>query len=303
MLGFVGLLQAQNDLRKNQRFFQNRSSDYAQWLSTNELGRFLKFENTQVSSAKVIIFLSPKFTGDQASDSLRSVWKDLRKQYYNESQQELHFIMLSKMSFQMEISLDSLEIFIKANSSPYYIRIYGEKSQKGRARARWEEIGDQSMGSGNIRIPVGQLKEVFYCGNSSLNEKGKVDLPIVRRTIQNFFIENYINRGTDWIWKARIDTSSMNYNEFSYTVTHISREVLKSHNYFELHQIDIRIETVENSLEVFWSFQAKFGGGFIFPPRDDSNDYHDFESSQYKDQFKKYQMILFKRLEAQFKKI
>jgi hypothetical protein len=159
------------------------------------------------------------------------------------------------------------------------------------------------MGDGTISIPVGSLNDIFKTGNINVNSKFGIDMNKIKKSIREFFRENYENKGTDWAWKARIDSTYEYYNEFSYTITHISREVLKSHNYFELHQIDIKLIEGNNGVDILWTFQAKYGGGLIFPPRNDSNDYHDFEVSQFKDQFNKYQSILFKRLETHLGKI
>ena len=303
LLFSASILQSQNkDLRHDQLFFQNRSKDYSSWLSDNELGRFFRIEKVDVVSQKVTLFLLAKFTGEKAGDSLRSVWKDLRRQYYHSNRQELHVAMLSKMAFQMELPLDSAEIILLVPGAKYSIRIYGEREEV-RVTARWEDFGDKGMGSGTIIIPIGQLNDILRNGNTNLGEKTGLDLPHVRRVVRAFFLENYVNKHTDWLWKALIDSTSEVYNTFSYTITHISREVLKSHNFFELHQIDITIAEGTNGLEISWTFQAKYGGGLIFPPRDDSNDYHDFETSPYKEQFKKYQTMLFKRLEAHLKKV
>lgn len=211
--------------------------------------------------------------------------------------------MLSKMAFQFELPIDSAEITIGSVGSKYNIRIFGEREGASRITPRWEEFGDLGMGSGTIRIKVGQLNNVFQNGNTSLGDKPSINLPSVRRSIRSFFRENYENKGSDWIWSAKIDSTSEIYNNFTYVITHISREVLKSHNFFELHQIDITIAEGNDGLEVLWTFQAKYGGGLVFPPRDDSNDYHDFETSSYKEQFNNYQTSLFKRLEAHLNKI
>ena len=233
---------------------------------------------------------------------MRAVWSELRRQYYVQTGAELHVAMLSKMAFQMDLPLDSAEIVLFVPNSEYYIRIYGEREGQ-RLTARWEDYGNKGMGSGNIKVPVEQLSDVFRSGKAKLDDSPGVDLARVRRSVRAFFRDNYQNKGTDWFWKARIDSTSAVYNDFSFTVTHISREVLKSHNFFELHQIDISIAEGMDGLEISWSFQAKYGGGLIFPPRDDSNDYHDFETSPYKYQFDKYQAALFKRLEAYLKKV
>ncbi len=299
----TSILMAQGDLRNDLSFFQNRSKDYDKWLSGNELGRFLTLEKVDIYSDKVSLSLVSRYTGERSGDSLRAAWAELRKAYYMTSKQDLHVAMLSKMAFQMNLSLDSTEIIIHSIGSQYYIKIFGEKEGTWRITPRWEEFGDVGLGSGGIRIQVGQLNTVFQNGNISLGEKPAVNLPNIRRAIRSFFRENYEKKGTDWIWKAKIDSTSELYNDFTYTITRISREIIKSHNFFELHQIDITVAEGNDGLEITWTFQAKYGGGLLLPPRDDSNDYHDFETSDYKEYFNKYQASLFKKLENHLKRL
>lgn len=294
-------LSAQHDLRRDAAFFRNRQYEYQRWLDANHLGNTFRVDDIFVQPDRLTIVLAPAFSPPGACDSLQAAWYQLRERYYRDTRQALHTTMLEKLCFQMDLPLDSAEIRIFCPGSTFRVRIYGERADGQRLAARFEENQDRGMGSGDIKIPVGEVREIYRGGKTLVGQKAGVDIRKIRRMVGDYFYQKYHQKGTRWLWNARIDTSSSFYNEFTYKVTHISGEVLKGRDFFEFHKINVKIEQIEETLTISWSFQAKYGGGLIYPPREASNDYHDLETSPYKSQFDEYQQLLFRQLEEQLR--
>jgi len=296
-------LTAQHDLRHDYIFFYDRQNEYQQWLDTIHLGNFLHFEKISLQPSLLTIVLHSGFVGSQSCDSLQAAWNQLREQYFLETKQALHTTMLEKLCFQMDLPLDSAEILIHCPNSTFKIRIYGERIDGNRTVARFEETIDQGMGNGNIKIPVDNVRDIFRGGKAQIGQKAGIDIQKMRCVVGDYFYKKYQPKGTKWLWNARIDTSSSFYNEFTYKITHISGEILKERGFFEYHRVNVKIEQVEEILAISWNFQAKYGGGLIYPPREASNDYYDLETSPYKILFDDYQQQLFRQLEEQLRKL
>lgn len=303
---FAGSASAQVNFRRDWDFFSARQAEYQTWLTSNSIGRFFRVESLQPTPKRLILRLLPTFTGDQACDSLRSAWKALRDQYFRDTRQDVHALLLEKLCFQMDLPLDSASILIHCPYSSYQVRIFGERSND-RLTPRFQESEDVNMDSSVFPIPMGPLKSVYNGGGVRLGKKdGDVpgpNLAQARQAVSDFFDRHYPSKGSDWLWKARIDTSSLQYNEFTGYIAHINGEILKERNFFEYHRVHVKIEQVSDLLDITWDFAAKYGRNPIYAPHTNSNDYHDFEISAFKIRFEDYQRALFKKLEAELKQL
>jgi hypothetical protein len=112
-------VNAQNDIHQQEVFFKSRAKDFERWIDNNQLGNYFLVDRLNVDSNQVTITLLSKFEGEKSGDSLRSVWKGLRRQFYIENKKELHEAMLNKLAFQMDLPIDSTQILIKSKSSKY----------------------------------------------------------------------------------------------------------------------------------------------------------------------------------------
>lgn len=296
------LSYAQQDLRLSSSFFQENKDEYQKWLSTNSIGDFLMLNNIDIFQEKIVVVLNSKHKGKFECDSLKGAWYGLRKKYYQDNSQPLHTAMLEKLCFQMDISLDSAEILINCPDSLFCVRIYGERSYDGILTVRFEEDKVTSMGNDILKIHVNEMKDMYKSGQTKFENNPTIDIRKVRKSISDFFYNKYKTKGT-WLWNAQIDTSRTHFNEFTYKITHISGEVLKDKNFFEYHYINVKIEQIGEVLTINWNFQAKYGGGLIYPPRENSGDYHDIENSPYKQELEEYQREMFKNLDEYLKKM
>lgn len=298
LLTSINPLLGQHDLSQDAVFFESRISDYQSWLVNMGYDRYMNVEKIVVGPDKLTLYLKNGFQGTGNCDSLQAAWSQLRKQFYTDTRQALHSVMLEKLCFQMDdLPFDSAEINLQCSGSKFSVRIYGEKMENGRIVARMEEIKDESMGSDVIHIPIEQVKDIYRNKQTKLNQKDSVDIRKVRRAVGKFFYDKYQYKGTKWLWTAKIDTTNTYFNEFSYKISQISGEILLGRNFFELHYINVKIEEVNKMLTISWSFQGKYGGGLIYSPREASSDYHDIETSQFKNLFDIYQKNLFRQLE------
>lgn len=291
---------AQHDLRQSASFFQNNKNEYQAWLNSNSIGDHLMLDKINVFEDNVVVVLQSKHKGNSECDSLKGSWYALRKKYYQDNAQPLHAAMLEKLCFQMDLPLDSAQIIINCPDSLFSVRIYGEKSADGILSVRFKEDKVSSMGSDVIKIGIGEMKGMYRSEQTKFENNPTIDIAKVRKSICDYFYNKYKTKGT-WLWDAQIDTSRTHFNEFTYKISHISGEVLKGKNFFEYHQIKVKVEQIGEVITINWSFQAKYGGGLIYPPRDGSSDYHDIESSPYKAQLEEYERELFNYLDEYLK--
>ncbi|MCS7037188.1 MAG: hypothetical protein RMJ33_08410 [Saprospiraceae bacterium] len=276
----------EEDLRMHEDFFRARMRDYQQWLTYAELDRVLYADSIAVSQQRVTLFLRAAHQGERVCDSLQCAWERLEQENFRRYGQYFRERLLRKWAFLAEIHEEQAEVVVRCHEPAHFLmRI---RSDRGRILRDWRSVRGSVF---QVHLPTFTAFQNINLGEGKAIIPGQ-QAPAVSAKARRFLINHYKPKGTPILWRARIDTSFVTFDEFVLEVTHLSHEICPD-GYYEYHRITVWCAQRGPDTELTWEFQGKYGSGILFPPR--KNDYKDL-SLRYKDNLEEYQQRLFKRL-------
>ena len=277
--------QTTTDLRQDRAFFQNKKTDFTQWLRQNQLGHIFKADSVAVSAKKVTLYLRPTHDSKLACDSIQCAWTKLEQTNKKINGQFFHERLLHKWAFLAEIHPDQAEVVVRCHEPAHFLaKIYRRDGKI--------PVEQRSLRSGTvIEVSTPASLQGVNTGDNKILVRGK-KVNAVCGSARRFLTNHYKTKGTPVLWKAKVDTSYTAYDEFVLEVTHLNNEICPD-GYFEYHRVYVKGLQKGDDVEISWEFQGKYGSGIIFPPR--KNDYKDMDL-RYKSNLEEYQKRLFKKL-------
>jgi hypothetical protein len=273
------------DYRRDLDFFRQKQKEYNQWLRKNKLDGVLRADSVSATAKKVTLYLRPTYKGAKVCDSIQCAWNALEKANQAVNGQTFHQRLLHKWAFMSEVHEAQTEVVVRCHEPAHFLAKIncrqGEFSVDGR--------NIRAASVTQVGIPA-SLEGINAGANSAVLRNKNVSA--VCADARKYLVGYYKPKGTPILWKAKVDTSYVTYDEFVLEVTHLSNEICPD-GYFEYHRIYIKGVQKETDVELSWEFQGKYGSGILFPPR--KNDYKDTEL-RYKSQLEDFQKKLFKKL-------
>ncbi len=270
---------------EGQNIFSEEKGEFGQWLRQNKLDKILIADSVAVSSQKVTLFLRPAYKGAHVCDSIQRAWDKLEQANRKVNGQYFHERLLHKWAFLAEVREEQAEVVVRCHDPAHFLA----KTYSRNGKVPVEQRSIRSAAVMDVSTPVA-LQDVNSGDNSTLI-RGK-NVTIVCNTARKFLVNQYKNKGTPVLWKAKVDTSYTAYDEFILEVSHLSYEICPD-GFFEYHRIYVKGLQKGDDVELSWEFQGKYGSGILFPPR--KNDYKDMDL-RYKSSLEEYQRRLFKKL-------
>jgi hypothetical protein len=282
---FLMTVMSAQDLRNDKAFFNKKRIEYNQWLKKNQLGHVLRADSISVSSNKTTLFLRPTYNGRRTCDSLQCAWQRLEKANKQANGQNFHERLLHKWAFLAEVHENQAEVVVRCHDPAHFrAKMYGKDG-----RVPVEERNIRSGAILELDLPVSM--QGINTGDNFYLFRGK-NVYTLCTNARRWLVNQYKDKGTPILWKAKIDTSYIAYDEFVLEVTHLNYEICPD-GFYEYHRIYVKGVQKGEDVELSWEFQGKYGSGIIFPPR--KNDYKDMEL-HYKSNLEEYQKRLFKLL-------
>jgi hypothetical protein len=286
---FAPDVAAQNtttDLRKDMPFFRKKQKEFNDWLRRNQLGHIFRADSVAATAKKVTLFIRPAYNSHRACDSLQCAWNHLDARNMQQFDQHFYDRLLHKWAFLSEVHEAQCEVIVRCHEPAHFMARISNRQ------------GDISITDGrNVRsaavmqVSLPGSLESINVGDSGTLLRGQKASSVCRKA-RTYLAQHYKNKGTPILWRARIDTSFVLYDEFVMEVTHLSDEICPD-NYFEYHRIYLKGVQKGDDVEISWEFQGKYGSGIAFPPR--KNDYKDMDT-KYKENLEEYQNHLFRQL-------
>ncbi len=283
---FAAIAQSpfEEDLRGYEDFFRAKAVEYQKWIEGIGLRHIFRVDSITVAPQKVTLFLSGAFQGARVCDSLQCAWERLEQENFQNYGQYFRERLLKRWAFLAEIHESQAEVIIQCHQpAHFWVRL---SSAQGRTLKEGRSVRSGVL---QVSLPT-SLRE------ANLGE-GRAIIPnqpaaIVCAKARQFLINYYKPKGTPILWRARIDTSFVTFDEFILEITHLSHEICPD-GYYEYHRISVICVQRGSDTELSWEFQGKYGSGILFPPR--KNDYKDL-SERYKENLEDYQRRLFRML-------
>lgn len=273
------------DLRQDMAFFEQKRDEYNTWLRQNGLGHWLKADSVSATAKKVTLFLRPSHDSPRVCDSLQCAWNQLNNRHLQQYDQSFYDRLLHKWAFLAEVHEAQSEVIVRCHEPAHFM---------ARINNRHGDIvaDGRNVRSGAVmEVSVPRSLDNLNAGDSGTVIQGQ-KVGVVCRKARFYLAQHYKGKGTPILWRAKVDTSFILYDEFVMEVTHLSDEICPD-GFFEYHRIYLKGVQKGEDVELSWEFQGKYGSGIVFPPR--KNDYKDMDP-KYKDDLEEYQSHLFKKL-------
>lgn len=259
---------SQKDLREDKDFLFLKIEEYSEWLEVKGFNQVVIVDSFIVLEDKVSLFLG--YSEDSKNDfSLNVAWQELKDKYENKSEVQLEETLFNSLFFTLEVSPDSVEIYILGNKAHLFsVEIIGSETgifiNDKIAAARDSE---------KIPIPIINLKTKY------VEQKDKIkaaDLNKITKEISRFLKKYYKEKGAWWYY-AEIEIVKNFQHDLVIEITDLKGEVLrKEREYFEYIRISVKAEKQGKNIVLTYDLMAKYGSGIFLAPRSVS-DYKNME--------------------------
>ncbi len=256
-------LSAQSDLRKDSVFFNSRIETLNEWLNAKGLGQVFYLNSIKIKKSKIEVLLLGRF---QDIDSLTTAWNVLKYDYDSLDNDALYERIFNAFAFEFELGKDSLKLNFNLNINDGLTKVFYKKrsgviiESKNKAFSATRSFRTLNIELEDLNITEGPVFE--YAAGSS----GTTSLKNTRKKINDYLIDYYTEKGTFW-YDAKFEILREGYNELTYEVTQLSKEILSDRNYFEYIRIELKLVKNENDYDIKIEVLGKYSGGFGFLPR------------------------------------
>lgn len=252
-------LLAQEDLRNDSRFFEDKLSEYNEWLEAKGFSSVLWADSLKVYKSNVNVYLG--YAQEKQEDfALNVAWDKLKREYEKKSSMQFEEVLFNHLFFTLGIAPDSLDLYVLGHKPHLFtVTVFGS------------DIGvyvDDKIATPrdpeNIPIPVIDLK------NKYISQKDKVKAPDLK-TITNevrMFLKNYYKNKGAWWYFAEIEVVKDFQHELIIEITDLKGEILKNERqYFEYIRISVKAEKQGKNVILVYDLMAKYGSGIFLAPR------------------------------------
>ena len=224
-------IYSQNDLRNDTSFFYSRKKEINYWLNKTGINQVFYLDKIDVKKNKLTLDFASSF---QTLDSLNVAWNMLSYSYDSTDNQAIARKIFNSMAFEMEVGKDSLEVNLASNMPSFGSRIY-YNNKYGISIER----SDEKSLSRTFNIVSLSLAE-FDMPETTSESIDNMSVRSIRNNIRKFLEEYYKEKGTFW-YDANMEVLQEAYNELTFEVNRLSREILNDRNYFEYIKIEVKI--------------------------------------------------------------
>jgi len=270
-------------LRNDTSFFYSRKKEINYWLNKTGINQVFYLDKIDVKKNKLTLDFASSF---QTLDSLNVAWNMLSYSYDSTDNQAIARKIFNSMAFEMEVGKDSLEVNLASNMPSFGSRIY-YNNKYGISIER----SDEKSLSRTFNIVSLSLAE-FDMPETTSESIDNMSVRSIRNNIRKFLEEYYKEKGTFW-YDANMEVLQEAYNELTFEVNRLSREILNDRNYFEYIKIEVKILKRNEKVDIKYDIMGKFSGGFGFEPR--RSEFRNMEPD-YLDYLRRYQMKLSRKI-------
>jgi len=251
-------LSAQSDLREDASFFQSKKAETEYWLTETGIAQVFELKDIIVEKEKLKLKLKSNLN---TADSTITAWNLLKREFDKTDNIALARYLFNSLAFEMELGKDSLELFLSSPLEDFKIIISYNK-QQGVTMVEDKFL----IPTRTFKVIKIKLEELSVTGGASSVSDDRLTIKGIRKKLSTFLSSFYKPKGTFWL-DAEFEVLTDKYNELTFEVTKLSKEILNDRNYFEYIRIEIKIVKKDKDFEIKYQIQGKYSGGFGFAPR------------------------------------
>jgi hypothetical protein len=253
----ISQLAHSQDLPKDSLFFYNQLGEYKEWIKEAGFDKVIGYENIEISNDKVILRFSLKSDLD---------WFGLKKACNPKDPNSINELLFYRMTHLFELPMENAEIIL-TDHKKYYVNISYQNN-----RLLVIEPNPKGFVKNSLSIPVIKINSLQSATNQDVIESNEDK---VKSLIINYLQNTYKNK------TARFSKANLKIwqdeNTIYVKISNITKEIIYDGliGYWELIDIIIKVEQVNNHVRINYMLQGKYGAGIFVAPR--QNDFVDME--------------------------
>lgn len=249
-----GNVLAQEDLTADLPFFQEQLPEYQNWLKTLGVDAYFTTDGVAVAEDKVKVSLKSQLS----DDSLKVVWKELNRKYYEENRWRFGQKLFGQLVFLLDLKDPQLELLIfSQETNDTLVHVYFLEY------LRVEEFFSNKMVSGIINIPLESVNLDAHTATERM-EGAAYKAEEVARALGQFIRKYYESRQGGWWADPEIDVSNSYFCYFKYDITCIKNEIL-SDGYYEFIQFEVEVLKQDKEILVKYDIKGKYAPYILCP--------------------------------------
>lgn len=260
----ITTLSAQSDLRNDSVFFNLRIETLNEWLTKTGVGQVFYLNSIKIKKSKLEVLMLGRY---KDIDSLTIAWNVLKYDYDTTDMNALYRKIFNLFAFEFELGKDSLILNYKLNKKDAITQVYYNKKKGVVIKAK--SFDRSFSATRNFKTINVQLEELAVSEGPVIEYaagSGGASLKTLRKKINEYLADYYSEKGTFW-YNAKFEILKDSYNELTFEVTQLSKEILNDRNYFEYIRIELKLEKKDNEFNIKIDVMGKYSGGFGFLPR------------------------------------
>ena len=250
-------LAISQDLLKDSIFFYKQVKEYQTWLYKTEFFNVISFQEIEMKSDKIILDLS--LTSDLE-------WFGLKKTYHGDNLNAIPELLFARMVHLFEIPQENAEIRL-TDYKNYFVNISYQNN-----KLVVIEPNPKGLVKNDIIIPIIKINALQIGTTQDVIESNVDKVKYIIETYLHGLYKNKTARFSNATVKIWQDENTVYAN-----ISNITKEIIYDDfvGYWELIDIVIKIEQVDNKVKIDYTLQGKYGAGIFTAPR--QNDFIDME--------------------------
>jgi len=250
-------LAISQDLLKDSVFFRKQVKEYQNWLYKTEFSNVVSYQEIEIKSDKVILDLS-------INSDLE--WFGLKKTYNSNNSNAIPELLFSRMVHLFELPQENAEIRL-TDYKKYFVNISYQNN-----KLVIVEPNPKGVVKNDITIPVVKINSLQTKTTQDIVENNVEKVKkIIETYLRNFYKDKTarFSNATVKIWQDE--------NTVYANISNITKEIIYDSfiGYWEIIDIVIKVEQVDNNVKINYTLQGKYGAGIFTAPR--QNDFIDME--------------------------
>lgn len=245
------------NLTKDAIFFNKQAKEYEKWLLESDFKKIVIYQEIEITNDKIILNLA-------INSDLE--WFGLKKSYNPENSTAIPELLFARMLHLFELPNECAEIRI-TDYKKYFVNIAYKDN-----KLVVIEPNPKGVVKNDITIPVVKIN----------NLKKQTTQDVIESNVENVknrieaYLKKYYKEKTARFSNAKVkiwqDETSVYAN-----ISNITKEIIYDNllGYWELIDIIIKVEQIEDNVKINYTLQGKYGAGIFTAPR--QNDYMDME--------------------------
>lgn len=260
LLVFNGTIQAQEDLREHEAFFQTQLPHFTSWMEDNQLNQFFTVRALDVQADSLVLILDNAF---QADDSLKKAWEDLEKDHIISHRMRIGEEIFNQFAFLFQIKPDQSVIrVIGQDGQTVCIRIYYDEY------LQIKNLFSAEMEGGTLNIPLQKIDNLSVIKRVSYGADEESTVKAITKSIKTFLRDYYKEKGARW-YMAHIDDSRSYFNSFMLRITCLNKEIITD-GYYEYIQVKVKVQQSGDEIQVSYNVYGAYASGILCPKERDS---------------------------------